>query len=196
MERNVAMHQPSARIVRLKCEHEVALCRKSGGVASDRIIGFEPRDVSGPLGARLLIEDVKVMAMEVDWMREGRGGCILLNDPVLPLSHAKSVRHSTMYRVASFTHLILLTDLEHIPLGGESVISIDNVLQCRILEIDQHRTSIDKPLHQIATARRIGEPDLHLLGQTLRYRSLDIRRDLFVIAACWQRCCSSRVGIA
>jgi hypothetical protein len=59
----MAMHQPSAGVVRLKCKHEIALCRKSGSVSADRIVGFQAGNVARPSGARLLVEDVEVVAM-------------------------------------------------------------------------------------------------------------------------------------
>lgn len=86
VEGDVAMHEPRAWVVGLEGEDEVAGGGEGGGVAADGVVGLKARDIAGPLGACLLVEDVEIMAVEMDGVREwGRGDVVLLDHPVLPL---------------------------------------------------------------------------------------------------------------
>jgi hypothetical protein len=87
MKRNMAVHEPGARVVRLKSKDEVAFRWESSSITTNRIIGFQKRGIAGPLCVFRLGEDVEVVTVQVDWMREGRrcDVCVLLDYPVLPL---------------------------------------------------------------------------------------------------------------
>jgi hypothetical protein len=94
----MAMHQPSAGVVRFKGKHEIALCRKRSSVSADRVVSFQTRNVARPSGASLLVEHVEVVAVEMYGMWKRWSSGILLNDPVLPLCVCLSV---FMYVVTS-----------------------------------------------------------------------------------------------
>jgi len=49
VERDVAVHEPSARIVRFKRQDEVAFGRQGRGVAADGVVHFESRYIAVPL---------------------------------------------------------------------------------------------------------------------------------------------------
>lgn len=86
VERDVAVHEPDARVVALKGEHEVALARQRGRVAADRVVGAQRRQRAVPGRVGGLGEHVEVVPVEVDGVREEGGGVVvLLDDPVLEL---------------------------------------------------------------------------------------------------------------
>lgn len=81
----MAVHEPRAWVVGLKGEDEVAAGRERGRVAAHGVVRLEVRDVAGPLGVCGTVENVEVVAVEMDRVGEGRGGWGLLDYPVLPL---------------------------------------------------------------------------------------------------------------
>jgi hypothetical protein len=81
------------------------------------------------------------------------------------------------------TNLVLLTDFEDVAARCERVVAIGYVLQCRVAEVDLHGNTVDEPLNEIATTRRVGEPDLQVLGYFLWHVCLDIRYYRLVITA-------------
>ena len=81
------MHQPRPRVVRRERDRKPPAAGQEGDVAARRVL---PREACGRgLGVELPVaaaEDVEVVAVEVDWVRDRDGGAgWLLDDPVGPL---------------------------------------------------------------------------------------------------------------
>lgn len=86
VERDVAVHQPHAWVVRLEGDDNVTLPWQRDCVTTDRVVGREARSVAIPDAAVLHFEEVEVMAVEMNGVRDsGEVGGILLDDPVLEL---------------------------------------------------------------------------------------------------------------
>ena len=167
VERDVAMHQPSTGVVALERENEIPTSRQRRGIPADRIVLFQPRDVAAPLRVLPRVQDVEVMTVEMDGMGKRRSTVDLLNDPVLPLIDFTN-------RVDVIRHR-----------DGEVV--LNDILQSRLLEVDDHGAGIDDPLYQVALSSRDLKAKFEALGLLLRYFSRDIRDDIgFIVAALWQ----------
>lgn len=79
----MAMHQPGARVVGGEGEDQVAARRQGGHVAARGVgEGEAGRRAVPDAGAGL--EDVEVVAVEVDGVGNGDGG-VVLDPPVVPL---------------------------------------------------------------------------------------------------------------
>lgn len=81
----MAVHEPGARVVGFEGKDEVARAGKGGRISTDGVVCFERGDVAGPV-ACALSEDVEVVAVKVDGVRDRRGIWGGLNYPVLPLT--------------------------------------------------------------------------------------------------------------
>jgi hypothetical protein len=66
MERDVAVHEPSARVVGLEGEHEIAASGQRGRVASDGVGRLQARNVACPWCVFLLVQHPEVVAVQVD----------------------------------------------------------------------------------------------------------------------------------
>jgi len=67
MPRNMAMHQPRSRIIRLERQSEIASARKHSDVATGRVIKVERLGAdSGIIGRAALRENDKVGTVKVD----------------------------------------------------------------------------------------------------------------------------------
>ena len=88
VEGDVAVHQPRSGIIGLEGENKVASGGEVGCVTANGVVGLEAGDVAIPDCVLLLIQNVEVVAVEMDrmrqWWRSVVGG-VLLDDPVLPL---------------------------------------------------------------------------------------------------------------
>jgi hypothetical protein len=187
VEGDVAMHQPSSRVIRLKRKHEIALCRKRSRITTDWVISFQTGNVTRPV-THCLVENVEVVAVQMDGVRKWWSTGILLNDPVLPLYARLSVyMYVVMFWVGGMTNLILLTDFEDVAIWCKRIVAVGYVLQRRVVEINVHGDAVDEPLNEIATTRRVGKPDFHLLGDFLWHGRLDVRYDRLVITTGGQR---------
>lgn len=78
----MAMHQPTARIVRLEAQHQEAARRQRGRVPAGRVVEFQDRGGGGVV-ALALGEHEGVVAVEVDRVGGGRVGEVV-EDPVDP----------------------------------------------------------------------------------------------------------------
>lgn len=91
MEGDVAVHKPRSGIIGLEGENKVASGGEVGCVTADGVVGLEAGDVAIPDCVLLLIQNVEVVAVEMDrmrqWWRSVVGG-VLLDDPVLPLQNS------------------------------------------------------------------------------------------------------------
>lgn len=67
--RDMAMHDPGARIVRRECKDHPAARRKRSGVATCGIIECQVVRRAVP-GVVAVAEEVKVVAVEMDWVRD------------------------------------------------------------------------------------------------------------------------------
>jgi len=85
--RDVAVHEPSAWVVGREREHDPALAGQEGDVATRWVGEVEVAHVGGLVeDAGASAEDVEVVAVEVDRVRDGDFGAVgLLDDPVGPL---------------------------------------------------------------------------------------------------------------
>jgi hypothetical protein len=203
VEWDMAMHEPGAWVVGLECKHEVAACRESSSVTTDRVVSFEARNVAAPFGVFSLVEDVEVVAVEMDRVGKRRGGSVvLLDDPVLPLflgrvsicSKRKGSLHEGNAKMT--TYLVLLADFEHMTVGCKGVVAFCDALQGRVVEIDHHGNAVDEPLNEVATTRCVGKSDLHLLGHVLWHVGFDVGHDCLIVATCCQGHRRCGAGIA
>lgn len=81
--RDMAMHKPRAGIVRDERDDQVARCRQHSDVPARRVLVLEGLGIVEDAGAGA--EDVEVVAVQVDRVRDGRGdGRHGLDDPVGP----------------------------------------------------------------------------------------------------------------
>jgi hypothetical protein len=85
VERDMAVHEPGARVVGFEGKHEVARAGEGGGIPTNGVVCFERGDVAGPV-ACALSEDVEIMAVKMDRVRDWRGIWGGLDHPVLPLT--------------------------------------------------------------------------------------------------------------
>lgn len=81
--RNVAVHDPEARVVGGEGDEEVAAGRKRGRVATGRVVELQARRGAVP-DAGAGSDDVEVVAVEVDGVGEGDEGAGL-DPPEVPL---------------------------------------------------------------------------------------------------------------
>jgi hypothetical protein len=197
------MHEPGAWVVGLECKHEVAACRESRGITTDRVVSFEARNVAAPFGIFSLVEDVEVVAVEMDGVGKRRGGgVVLLDDPVLPLFLCKvsicSKQNGSLHKgnAKMTTYLVLLADLEHMTVLRKGVVAFCDALQRRVVEIDHHGNAVDEPLNEVATTRCVGKSDLQLLGHILWHVGFDVGHDCLIVATRrqWYRRCGAGVA--
>ena len=85
MEGNVAVHEPCTWVVRLESKDQVAIRGKISRIAADGVVGLQSGNVTVPDCVLFLAEDVEVMAVKVDGVRQRWVAAILLDDPILPL---------------------------------------------------------------------------------------------------------------
>jgi hypothetical protein len=93
------------------------------------------------------------------------------------------------------TNLVLLTDFENMATVCKRVVAVSYMLQCRVAEVDLHGDAVDEPLNEVATTRRVGEPDFQILGYVLWHGCLDVWYYRLVITTAGQRRCSCGVGV-
>lgn len=77
----MAVHEPGTRVVGLESEHQVSTTRKHGHITTRGVGRVEGRGGVG-ISTGSLGEDEEVVAVEMDWVRNGVGG---LDDEVGPL---------------------------------------------------------------------------------------------------------------
>jgi hypothetical protein len=73
MPTNMTMHQPRARIIRNKRQHQISVCGKHRDIATGRVDVVQRLVVVVDEGAGAGAEDVEVVAVQVDGVRDGRG---------------------------------------------------------------------------------------------------------------------------
>ena len=69
MEGNVAVHQPRSGIVRLERQNKVASGGEVGRVTANGIVGLEAGYIAVPHCVLLLIQNIEVVAVEMNRMR-------------------------------------------------------------------------------------------------------------------------------
>ena len=69
MPRDVTMHEPDTRIIRLECESEMSIIRQHGNVTSRRIVEIELWRVGGVEACASLRDDGEVVAVKMDGVR-------------------------------------------------------------------------------------------------------------------------------
>jgi len=82
------VQDPDARIIRLEGDDKVPATRQHGDVAARRV-GPSRVDIGGVEGSGVLGDDVEVVAVEVDGVRDGEG---CLDDEVVPWVRAVDVQ--------------------------------------------------------------------------------------------------------
>jgi hypothetical protein len=68
VKRNMAMGKPNSGVIRGKCKHQIATGGQRGGVATRGVVELETGKLASPRRIFLGVEDVEVVAMEMDWM--------------------------------------------------------------------------------------------------------------------------------
>ena len=71
MPRDVAMQHPGAGVVRFEGDDEIAVGREEGHVPAWGIVEFELDFVPAGVGGCGLVQECKVVAVEMDWVGEG-----------------------------------------------------------------------------------------------------------------------------
>ena len=84
----MAVQDPDARIIRLEGDDKVPASRQHGDVAARRV-GPSRVDRGGVEGSVVLGDEVEVVAMEMDGVRDGEG---CLDDEVVPWVRAVDVQ--------------------------------------------------------------------------------------------------------
>jgi hypothetical protein len=167
MERNMAVHEPQAWIVRFEGQHEIPLDGQCRRVAARGVVHLEDGDVAVPGLVGLLSENVKVVAVEMDGVRDrGEVRRILLDHPVLKL-----VRLPDAVRVFGL---------------GEVAAVEGDLLDRGAAKIDMHGRVADEPLDKVCTIDNcVAELDFHLLGRCLGHLRPHPGYKVFhIVAAC------------
>lgn len=130
-----------------------------------------------------MVENVKIVAVQMDGMWERRCLRALLDDPVLPV--------------------MFLGNGEDVPAGVEGGgVAVDDSLKRRVVEIDGHGRAVDEPLYETLSLIDGGgvivvESCFEFLRCRLRDGGLLPRDEVkFFVATYWERCGACRVGLA
>ena len=179
-------YQPCARIVRFERKDKISLRWKGSCVASNRVVHVQSRDVAVPDSVCLLGQDEEVVTVQMNGMRNRRRSYIvLLNDPVLPLYDVSS-NHLFKDRKETYC-MSIVTDFKNVVSLTPRLVAceaIEDSLQGRLIEVNQHGYIIDFPLNKIAAveAASVSESEFELLRDLLRDGGLDVRNDDLVVA--------------
>jgi hypothetical protein len=65
----MAVHEPCARVVGFECKDHITLGGEGGSVATGRVVSLKAREITVPERVFSLIEDIEVMAVEMDGVR-------------------------------------------------------------------------------------------------------------------------------
>lgn len=88
--RDVAVHEPGARVVGVESDGEPTRGRHGSGVAARRRVEVERARLAGVVGAAAGAEDEEVVAVQVDGVRRGWQAVELLDEPVVPAAFVTS----------------------------------------------------------------------------------------------------------
>lgn len=98
---DVAMKQPSSRIVRDESNSQPASCRQNVRISSSRIVEVERGNANVAEVAVATAQDPEVVAVEVHWVRQvdsdGRA-LDFLDDPVVPLRNDDKSAEALLYQ--------------------------------------------------------------------------------------------------
>lgn len=165
VEGDVTVHQPGARIVGDEGEDEVAVRRQHGHVAPRRVLVVEGLGVV--VDARVGAEDVKVVAVQVDRVRLGRGlGLQGLDDPVAPG--------------------VGVGQADQVHAGREVGVVVEHVLQRGVApgDVDGVEVQVPLDLRLLGGVLNDGEADVEVRGLrdgvVVRHVELDVRDEALV----------------